>query len=215
MTVNNCGLKAKFRIKLIHRPFFMNFKILLCAFLFFSVRAFSQTTNNISVLYGLSSTSVDIHGAIGDFGYANKTGTSYGATYSRNFSKIFSVETGVILYDDKAEIHSIQPGRDVITDGDVKLITVPIIGKWTFFNCLFIETGISIDKQTNYSSNSVVSSQSGLGNEFGFGGTYTFKHISVFVNPYWREFSIINFSSNNENRNLIDIGVKFGLGYNF
>jgi len=121
----------------------------------------------------------------------------------------------VILYDDKVEINSIQPGRDVTSDGDVKLITVPIIGRWTFFNCLFVETGISIDKQTNFSSSSVVSSQSGLGNEFGFGGTYTFRHVSVFVNPYWREFSIINFSSNSENRNLIDIGVKFGLGYNF
>lgn len=193
----------------------MHFKLLVCAFLFFSLGAYSQTANNISVLYGFSSTSVDIHGAIGDFGYANKTGFSYGATYSRNLSKVFSLESGVIFYDDKAEINSIQPGRDVTTDGDVKLITVPIVGRWTFFNCLFIETGISFDKQTNYSNDAVVSSQSGLGNEFGIGGVYTFKHISVFVNPYWRVFSIINFSSNNENRNLIDTGVKFGLGYNF
>jgi hypothetical protein len=193
----------------------MNFKLLLCPLLFFSLGAHSQATNTISVLYGLSSTSVDIHGAIGDFGYTNKTGMSYGATYSRNFGRIFSLETGVIFYDDKTEINSIEPGRTVINDGDVKLLTVPIIGRWTFFKYFFIETGLSFDKQTNYTDNSVVSNQSGIGNEFGFGSIYAFKHISFFVNPYWREFSIINFSSNNENRNLMDIGVKFGLGYNF
>ncbi len=193
----------------------MNFKLLLCAFLFFSVGAYAQTPNNISVLYGLSSTAVDIHGAIGDFGYTNKTGMSYGATYSRNLTKTFSLETGLIMYDDKTEINSIQPGRTVVSDGDVKLLTVPVIGRWTFFKYFFIETGISFDKQINYNSNSVVNNQSGLGNEFGLGAIYYLKHVSVFVNPYWREFSIINFSSNNENRNLMDVGIKFGMGYNF
>lgn len=166
-------------------------------------------------MYGLSNTTVNIHGAIGDYGYTDKTGIVYGISYTRSFNKLFSIETGVSFSDDKVELNSILPGvGEKIRDGNVKVISVPFYAKITFLKYFYADGGFSVDKQTNYLNNSAVKNQSGIGGGLGIGGQYSFGPITVFINPYFRQFSLINFAGT-ENNDLLETGLKFGAGYNF
>jgi hypothetical protein len=190
---------------------FMKFKLILLTLLTFSIRAWSQSKNDISVLYGESTTNVDIHGAIGDYGYNPKTGTLFGITYTRMVNKLFSLETGLISSDDKVQLNSDLPGTyQGNHDGEVKALSIPLMAKFTFFKYLFADGGFLFDKQTNYTNSNVVGDQSGLGGELGVGAQFTFMRLRVFVNPFVRQYNITKF-----NNNLLEDGVKFGLGYSF
>ncbi len=193
----------------------MKFKLILLALLVLSFRAYSQSQNNISVVYGISATNVDIHGAIGDFGYNAKSGMVYGLTYTRGLNRLFSLETGLLFVTDKAEQSSVTPGiGNVKNDGNIKLISIPVLAKFTFFKYFYADAGTSIDKETNYSNTSVANDQSGLGFELGVGGQYTFGHVTIFVNPYVKQYGAIRFDGG-QNFNLLEDGFKFGIGYHF
>jgi hypothetical protein len=190
----------------------MKFKLLLTAFFLFAFSAYAQQKNTIAVVYGVSNTNVDIHGAIGDYGYEPETGFVYGITYSRAINKYFTIQTGVLYSDDKAELNYIEPGIGTIyQSGEVKTISIPLTARFTFLKYVYVDAGFSYDKETNYQgSSSVVNNQSGLGGEIGIGGQYTFSGITVFVNPYFRQYNITAI-----NNNLYETGIKFGLGYKF
>jgi hypothetical protein len=189
----------------------MKFKLILPALVLLSLQAFSQSKNNISVLYGFSTTNVNIHDVIGDYGYEQKTGVLFGIGYTRVINKFFSIETGVQYGDDKTILSTIVAGRgNIYYPGEVKVVSIPVFAKFTFFKYLYVDGGFLVDKQTNYTSNSVVNDQSGLGGEAGIGGQYFFGGLSIFVNPY-----IHNYAITRTDNNLYESGVKFGLGYSF
>ncbi|HTE01403.1 MAG TPA: outer membrane beta-barrel protein [Mucilaginibacter sp.] len=188
----------------------MRFKLILSALCLLSIQAFSQSKNNISVVYGFASNTIDIHGAIGDYGYANKSGIMYGLSYTRDLAKSFSIETGLIYANHQAEVHYIVGGLgEQKRSGEIHLISVPLYARYTFLKYLFLQGGFSLDHQTNYTRESVANDQSGLGLEFGVGGKINLGQFSVFANPY---FCNHNFSGTN---NLMETGVKFGAGFNF
>jgi hypothetical protein len=193
----------------------MKFKLTLSALILCGLHAFSQSKNNIAVVYGFSTTDVDIHGAIGDFGYNTKTGYSTGLLYTKTFNKWFSLQTGLFYADDKAEFNSILPGyAGINVDGDLKIISIPVIAKFTFFRYLYADAGLSFDDQVNASGNYLSLDQSGIGIELGIGGQYAFKRFTVFANPYVKIYGTTHFKKN-EDFNMIEGGFKFGLGYNF
>jgi hypothetical protein len=190
----------------------MKFKFILLALVILSATAFSQSKNNFSVVYGVSNADVDIHNAVGDYGYDSRAGMLYGLTYTRTLNNKFSIETGLIFSNDKIRSESILPGfGNRIVDGTVKSFSVPVYFKFAFFKYLYADMGMLIDKQTDYSDNSVVNDQSGLGFEVGIGGKYNIGRVSVFVNPYYRLYG----ASSSSNNNLDEAGLKFGVGYNF
>jgi len=192
----------------------MKFKLILGAVIMCSLQAFSQS-NSISIVGGYSIANVDIHGALGDFGYNTKTAVATGLIYTKEIKDFFSLQTGLFFSDDKVEFSSILPGRAGINiDGDLKIISIPITAKFTFFKFAFADAGLSFDKEINYTGNYVQTDQSGIGVELGFGGQYAFKHFTVFVNPYLKVYGTTHFNSY-EDFNLIEGGYKFGLGYNF
>jgi len=122
---------------------------------------------------------------------------------------------GLFYADDKAEETSSLPGRSGINyDGDLKLISVPVIAKFTFFKYFYADAGLSIDKEINYAGNYLLLDQSGMGFESGVGVQYTLNHITVFINPYIKFDGITHFNWK-ENFSLLENGVKFGLGYSF
>lgn len=193
----------------------MKFKLILIALILCSLQAFSQTDKNVSVVYGFSSTMVDIHNAIGDFGYENKTAVTAGFLYTKQISNILSLQTGLFFADDKTEESSSLPGRAGIrVNGDLKLISIPIIAKFTFFKYVYADAGISFDDEINHTGNYSSLDESGIGIEMGIGGQYTFKRLTLFVNPYFKIYGTTHFSSK-EDFNLIEGGYKFGVGYNF
>jgi Outer membrane protein beta-barrel domain len=189
----------------------MKFKLILLLLIAFSIHASSQTKNDISVLYGFSTTSVDIHNVIGDYGYNDNTGYLFGVRYTRTINKFLSIETGLQYQDDKVRLDVIEGGLgEVYSNGEVKTLSVPLMAKFTFFKYFFADGGLLLDKQTNYTNDDVINNQSGLGGELGVGAKFTLSHVTLFVNPYLRQYNVT--SSRN---NLYESGFKFGLGFGF
>jgi len=198
----------------------MKFKLTLFALITISIQAYSQSKNTISVQYGGNYDDVNIHGIIGDFGYQGEGGTTFSLNYERYIIHSFSLETGLMYTYDKLQMNTISAGARFY-NGDIKLFTVPLIGKYTFFRYFFIDAGLLADFETNYTgpngnvANSTAGKQSGIGYEFGFGGKYTFNHITVFINPFAQDHAVNRFSTSQSNFNLLNSGVKFGVGYSF
>ncbi|HEY9001690.1 MAG TPA: outer membrane beta-barrel protein [Mucilaginibacter sp.] len=186
----------------------MKLKLLVFTLLLCSSYAFSQTKNNISVVYGFNANMVDIHGAIGDYGYNDKSGQSYGLSYTRSFNKLFSLETGFLYSTNKVQLTTIGPAGGIY-NGEIHMVSVPVLAKWTFLKYLYGQCGVIFDKETNYTANDIVDDQSGVGIEIGLGGKYNLGPVSVFVNPYYANHRFYN------SNNLMEAGIKFGLGYNF
>ncbi len=184
--------------------------LLLLSILILNFPAFSQTRNNLSITYGMNANLVDIHGAIGDFGYTAEDGKSIGISYIRSFNKVFSIETGLFYSANNIRLSTIQvPRGDFFYDGVVKMLSVPLYTRITFLKYLFAQGGFLLDHQTNYAQSGVVNDQSGLGFEMGFGGNCNFGPVSIFINPYFCRHAL------NARNNLIEGGAKLGLGYNF
>lgn len=191
----------------------MKFRFLVALLLLCSVHAFSQSKNSISLVYGISSTTVDTHNAIGDNGYTDKSGTQFGALYTIQLVKFLSIETGLMYANDKTALTYIIPGHgEGMQQGNIQLLSVPVYAKFTFLKYLFANAGFSVDKQTNYHINPILDDQSGIGAEVGVGGQYDFSHLRVFVNPFIRGHAIY---SDRHNDQLTEQGVRFGVGYLF
>jgi len=189
----------------------MKFKFSLLILIALSIHVCGQSKNQVSVLYGISTTSVDIHGAIGDYGYSSRSGTLLGFTYTRNLAGPFSLETGLLFANDKIQLNSDLPGIYQGSHfGEVKIVSIPVYAKFTFLKHLYADGGLLYDNETSDPNNSVVGDQTGLGAELGIGGKYSFGPVTLFVNPYWHAYNITRTQNN-----LVEIGVKFGLGYNF
>ncbi|MBV8390766.1 MAG: outer membrane beta-barrel protein [Mucilaginibacter sp.] len=187
----------------------MKLRSFFVALLFCSTYTFSQTKNNISLIYGFNTNSVDIHGAKGDYGYNDKNGKSFGVKYTRSFTKVFSLETGLLYSTNKVQSNTIGSYGERTYNGEVHMLSVPVLAKWTFLKYLYGQSGVVFDHQTNYSAYHIVDDQSGVGIEIGIGGKYNFGPVSIFANPY-----ITNHRFYGRN-NLMEAGIKFGLGYDF
>ena len=190
----------------------MKLKLFLIITLFLSVSAFSQSRNNISVYWSTVTNDMDIHGAVGDFGYAGNGGAKLGINYERRLSQHFSIQAGLQYSDDKLTLNSFLPPKSFNTPQEIKLITVPILAKVNFWNVVFIDGGILADFET---SNTSTHNQSGIGYEIGGGLQYHFANVLLFVNPYAQYHHAIGFGQSSPNFNLIEAGWKFGLGYSF
>ena len=193
----------------------MKSKLILFTLIILSIKGYSQSKNIFSIQYATASNAIDIHGAIGDFGYTGKRGTDFGFSYERILSNSFSLETGFLFANDKAILTSILPGHPAPQNTDIKLITIPVLAKYTFFKYLFIDGGLTADFETNTPGNTLTNSQSGLGIELGIGAKYSFRHITISVNPYFQYHRIVGFTNSQSSFDLVDSGYKFALGYNF
>lgn len=193
----------------------MKLTFILLALICISLATHAQSKNTLSQVYGTAANDVNIHHAIGDFGYTGQRGYTFGVNYARRLNKLFSVETGFYYADDKVQLHSSMPGAITPKNSEVKMLTIPVYGKITFLKYLFFDAGILVDFQTNYSEKMTLRKQSGLGYELGLGGKYTFGRTVIFVNPYVQYHSLQPFSSSESGSNLMDFGYKFGVGYNF
>lgn len=186
------------------------FKFILPALILLSIHAFSQTKNNISLVYGAAANTVDIHGAIGDFGYSPESGTNFGLSYTRYMTRHFSLETSLLYSKSLVRLSTIQgPRGEFFYDGNVKMISIPVYAKLTFLKYAFLQGGISLDHQTNYSRNGVINDESGVGLEMGIGGKYSIGRTSVFLNPFLAKHGTPG------SNNLLEAGAKFGLGLDF
>jgi hypothetical protein len=186
----------------------MKFTLVLFALFLISMPLFCQTRNNISIVYGIADNAGDNHGAIGDYGYNGQSAWMYGLSYTRTLTRTFSLETGLLYSVNKVELTTIGP-RGGLYDQNVKLISVPLYAKLSFFKYVFAQWGVMLDHETNYNSDSVINDQSGVGLALGIGGQYHIGQANIFVNPYFCRHA---FTAQND---IVETGVKFGVGYDF
>ncbi|TSJ40902.1 porin family protein [Mucilaginibacter corticis] len=192
----------------------MKINLTILLLFFASLKAFPQTKNNLSVLYGIGSADVNIHGVVGDFGYQSESAHTFGLSYTRYINKIFSLEADLTLLSNNIKETSIMPGNPPPLYDKIKMVTIPVLGKVTFLKYLYADAGFTFDFQTNYSSASVAPKQSGIGFQGDIGAKYTFGSITIFASPYFQYHSIVRFDKDSE-FNLTNTGFKFGAGYNF
>ena len=189
--------------------------LLIVFFALLSMHAYCQSKNGLSFVYGGASDNVfDI--GIGGPGYSSQGGQIYGLNYTRNITRVFSIETGLEYsvnnllwdYEDAYNPH-FTPQK-----ASVKMLSVPVYANFTFLKYLFAGAGITADFETSHQSDEIVTNQSGIGLGLGIGGKYTFNRIAVFINPFIQMHAIVAFH-NEGNGSLLDQGVKFGIGYSF
>ena len=193
----------------------MKIKLMFIAFVLLSTRAYCQSKNDLSLVFGTGSNGIVAIG-IGGPGYTGKGVTIYGLHYSRSLSKSFSVETG-LEYSVNNVLWDYQDAYDphfTPQKASIRMVSVPVYLNLTFLKYLYTNAGLIADFETNHHSYSITSNQSGIGLGLGIGGKYNFNRMTVFVNPFFQLHSIVAFQ-NKGSGTLYDTGAKFGVGYRF
>lgn len=181
-----------------------------------NICCFCQYKNNLSLVYGTASNSIYTAKQIGGPNYEGKGELLVGLKYSRKLTKSFAIETGINFSVNKIQQTSeFLPFRPrTVSNGKIDILSVPVYANYTFLKYLFVNAGITTDFEINRNENSIVNNQSGIGTGFGIGGKYDFKKISVFINPFLHGYATIPFHNQN-NGEILEAGLRMGIGYNF
>ena len=193
----------------------MRLKFTFIAVLFTALNAFSQSKNAISLIYSTGGSTIDHYNATGA-GFEMDNSTAFGLSYTRHVYKHISIETGLNFSNNKIKLYSFSDdvGYSTIKRDQIRLVTVPIMGRFTFFKYVYTGLGLNVDIQTNHTDTSIAPNQSGIGLQGDVGGNYSFGEVTVSAGIFYRRHGLINFTSGS-NQNLLDGGFKFGVGYNF
>ena len=181
-----------------------------------SISCFCQSKNALFLQYGTASDNVDTYDRIGGPNYYGKGESIFGLKYLRKLTNNFAIETGVDFSVNKiqqtSEFFPFMP--QTITNGKIKMLSVPVYANYTFFKYLFVDAGITTDFEIGREGTTDLINQSGIGAGLGIGGKYDFKRVTVFVNPFLHNYAIIPFNSLNREK-ILEAGFKFGVGYRF
>jgi len=122
-------------------------------------------------------------------------------------------ETGVEYANHKFYIASTDPLIDAkgITT-NISVINIPLSLRVNFARYFFINGGLNVD--INPVKSEYIDSQTGIGGIIGLGIKYDSPFgISVFVNPYFKAYSLIPFTEVDNHQRLMESGLRFGLMY--
>lgn len=182
-----------------------------------SSTAYSQTKNRITVSSGISSNAIFQSGHLSGGGSnEGKGATAFGIRYTRNLNHSFAFETGLEYSSNKIETTPAFTGQQMqSTRHNIQMLSVPVYGNYTFLKYLFVNAGAVIDFESNVPEYRSVDNQSGIGFGFGVGGKYTFKKVTILANPFFQNHAVVHFEQKKYQERLAEIGVKFGIGYNF
>lgn len=181
-----------------------------------SICCFCQSKNSLFLQYGTASNNVNTYNRIGGPNYYGKGESIFGLKYLRKLTNNFAIETGLDFSVNKIQETSEPfPSRpQIIINGKIKMLSVPVYANYTFFKYLFVNVGITTDFETGREGTTDLINQSGIGVGLGIGGKYDFKRVTVFVNPFLHNYAIIPFNSLNREK-ILEAGFKFGIGYRF
>lgn len=135
-----------------------------------------------------------------------------GINYLYKLNNTFDVETGIEYSDHKIIIRpNLPPQTDNSPYGaSFSLINIPVTLRVNFLKYCFLNGGLLLDIDAG--SSSAIESQTGIGSVLGLGIKYDFKcGVSAFANPYFKEHSLIPFSSDDDHQRLMESGFRFGL----
>src|SRR6185503_4640452 len=172
----------------------MKFTFILLLTILTSGAAYSQSKNSLSLVAGTAGNIVDIHGAIGDFGYNAGSATLFGMSYLRSLSHGLSVETGIMYSDNKTQLSYIRPGGEFFYNEHIKLLSVPLLLRRDFLKYFYFNFGVLTDIEVNYPNDGYALNQSGIGYEMSLGGQFNFNHFKVFAAPFFQAHGLIRFN---------------------
>ena|SRR5579863_9762885 len=212
--------KGGFHSYLLCDPYpYMRRALVFIIFILLSIRDFAQSNiafNTISVIYGISSAKTATTGIYSNYSFVIRGGERYGASYSMNFNKWLSVDLSALYIQDKAQITALNSGSLYAVDAKTNMLSVQGSARFNFLKYLFIDGGIGVDEQVN--SYTRTGDQTGVAAEAGFGAKVNFGQIHLFLNPFVHAKGVIDIywgSHKSSNDELIEHGMKFGVGYNF
>ncbi len=191
--------------------------ILFC-WMIFSLPLYSQNNNKISIYYGFSSNELTRKELLdGAPSYDGKGGNLFGLGYEREIFHNFCIETGLEYSKNSIEITpSFYPEIDLTSRKvTIEILTIPIYANYTFLKYLYANVGALIDFELNREEYDSTDNQSGIGFGLGIGGKYAFNNLILFVNPFYQIHAVIPFNKENYQQHLNELGLKFGIGYNF
>ncbi|NEU09948.1 hypothetical protein GZH53_16605 [Flavihumibacter sp. R14] len=186
----------------------------------FNTKSYSQAKNRLTIQTGFASNALFTSANLaGGPSHEGKGASAFGLMYSRSLSRSFALETGLEYSLNKIETTSaFHPGFErITTKNQIEMISLPFYGNFTFLKYLFVNGGLMLDLETKISGQEFrgIDSQSGLGYGLGAGGKYSFKKMTVVVNPFFQKHGLLPFEGNDYQERLGEMGVKFGVGYNF
>lgn len=179
-----------------------------------SIQAYSQSSNEIQIHYGIYEAALLRNVNLdGGGSYKIENFNEFGLNYSRHISSHFHIETGIIFFNSNVEITPDFTGEPVESRKEkLELISIPFYANYTFWNYIFVNGGPMLDFQITDNSSD---SQSGIGYSIGIGGKYYFDNLLIFVNPVFKRHSVIPFEKENYHQKLTELGIQFGIGIGF
>ena len=192
--------------------------LITVVFILLSVKLFAQFKGEVTAYYGITNTITPTTGT-DTYAYRITGAPIYGATIGgRLFNNLpwFSLETGIFFANNKSQFTQLSNGSNVVNPtGEVEMWIIPFYAKFTFLKYLFVYGGFSFDTQSNELTDGIQQSQSGFGVEAGFGAKYKTGHMLFSIAPFIFNHEVLHVGNNNSNNELIENGVKFGVGYAF
>ncbi|WP_200976319.1 hypothetical protein [Echinicola sp. 20G] len=148
--------------------------------------------------------------------YESSNFVEFGIKYLRGVSNQLYLETGLNYSSSDVKITPVFVGENspLSSYKELKLVSVPINAHYEFWKYLFVNGGPLLDFEITDNTN-WIDSQSGIGYILGFGGKYRFNKLSLFVNPNFKRHAVVPFKRENNHQKLTEVGVQFGLGFEF
>jgi hypothetical protein len=151
---------------------------------------------------------------IGGPSYMGKDYFAIGVNYLYPIKKWLDFGSGLEFAQHKIEITAGPSGETQINSRTEKfsLVNVPLTLRLNFLRYFFVNAGFNLTIDGNPSS--PIDSQSGIGFNSGLGIKYDFDFGgSVFINPYYKNYSIVPFSHEDYHQKVLETGVRFGIMY--
>ncbi len=141
----------------------------------------------------------------------------FGLRYQIKSRHKVSLETGVDFGNYNFTLSYIN-GNGVQVDGiqgAVKLVTVPVYARLTFWRYFFLNGGLLLDLEAGRKGTSI-DKQSGFGLGLGLGFKYSYRKINIFANPFLERHAFLSLADSGGTRqSIINPGVRLGVGYSF
>jgi len=135
-----------------------------------------------------------------------------GVNYLYKLNKTFNIESGIEYSNQQIIIKpNLPPQYDNSPYGArFSVIDIPVALRVNFLKYCFINGGLLFAFDPGISN--PVDSQTGIGSIVGLGIKYEFNSgYSVFVNPYFKGYSLLPFSGGENHQKLWENGFRFGV----
>lgn len=148
-------------------------------------------------------------------GYDSKGYYSLGITYIRPLTQRIDVETGISYSQYKYRFSNSSLGLGGRETYDLKnaVVDIPLTIRWKFLKYFFLNGGLLIGIDTG--TENTLDSQTGVGAMIGIGAKYDLKNIpaGLFINPYFKMYSLIPFSPEKYHKRASEGGFRVGIVY--